>query len=129
MICLDTNYLILGLVAGSRESEELTAWIRAGERLVTPTLVWFEFLCGPVTAAQTSTMQAFVRDLLPFGEEQAAAAAGLFNAAGRKRSTRVDAMIAATAIVAGAALATNNQGDFRAFKNAGLRFAPRSTRG
>jgi len=27
VICLDTNYLILGLVAGSRESRELTAWI------------------------------------------------------------------------------------------------------
>ena len=129
MICLDTNYLILGLVADSRESRELTAWIRSGEQLVTPMLAWFEFLCGPVTAAQMQTMRAFLNELLPFGEDQAVAAAGLFNAAGRKRSTRVDAMIAATAIVAGAALATNNQNDFRAFKEDGLRFANRPTGG
>ena len=123
MICLDTNYLILGLVEGSRESQELSGWVRAGERLVAPALVWFEFLCGPITAAQTKTMRAFVQELLPFGEEQAVAAAELFNAAGRKRSTRVDAMIAATAIASGAALATNNQPDFRAFLQSGLRFA------
>ena len=122
MICLDTNYLILGLVEGSRESQELTAWIRSGEQLVTPMLAWFEFLCGSVTAAQSQTMRAFVHELLPFGEKQAVVAAELFNAAGRKRSTRVDAMIAATAIVAGAVLATNNQNDFRAFSKGGLRF-------
>jgi len=85
--------------------------------------VWFEFLCGPITAAQTKTMRAFVQELLPFGEEQAVAAAELFSADGRKRSTRVDAMIAATAIASGAALATNNQPDFRAFLQSGLRFA------
>lgn len=55
VICLDTNYLILGLVAGSREGRELSEWIASGERLVTPTLAWCEFLCGPVTAAQIVT--------------------------------------------------------------------------
>jgi len=129
MICLDTNYLILGLVADSRESGEMRAWITSGEQLVTPMLAWFEFLCGPVTAAQRQTMNAFLHALLPFGEDQAVAAAGLFNASGRKRSTRVDAMIAATAIVAGADLATNNQHDFRAFTDDGLRFANRPTGG
>ncbi len=123
MICLDTNYLILGLVPGSRESRELTAWFTSGETLVTPMLAWFEFLCGPVTAVQIQTMRAFLHDLLPFGESHASAAAGLFNVGGRKRTGRVDAMIAATAIVAGAALATNNQHDFSAFKGSGLRLA------
>ncbi len=123
MICLDTNYLILGLVPGSREGRELTAWITSGERLVTPMLAWFEFLCGPVTAMQIQTMRAFLHDLLPFDESHAVAAAGLCNVAGRKRTVRVDAMIAATAIVAGAALATNNQKNFGAFSLSGLRFA------
>jgi predicted nucleic acid-binding protein len=41
----------------------------------------------------------------------------------RKRSTRVDAMIAATAIVADAALATNNATDFLPFRDSGLRLA------
>lgn len=123
MICLDTNYLILGLVAGSAESQQLTTWVASGERLVAPTLVWFEFLRGPVTDAQVRTMRAFVRELVPFDEAQAIAAADLFNAAARKRSTRVDAMIAATAIVADAALATNNTVDFLPFQDLGLRFA------
>lgn len=123
MICLDANYLILGLVAGSRESGELAAWVAAGEQLVAPSLVWFEFLCGPVTDAQLRTMRAFLHELTPFDEPQAIVAANLFNAAARKRSTRVDAMIAATAIVADAALATNNAADFLPFRESGLRFA------
>lgn len=123
MICLDTNYLILGLVAGSRESGELAAWVAGGEQLVAPSLVWFEFLCGPVTEVQVRTMRAFLHELTPFDEPQAIVAANLFNAAARKRSTRVDAMIAATAIVADAALATNNAADFLPFRESGLRFA------
>lgn len=121
MICLDTNYLILGLVAGSRESRELSSWIASGERLMTPTLAWFEFLSGPVTPAQVETMRAFLDELVPFDESHAVAAADLFNAAARKRSTRIDAMIAATAILADAALATNNKSDFRPFRDGGLR--------
>ncbi|MEO7360643.1 MAG: type II toxin-antitoxin system VapC family toxin [Gemmatimonadaceae bacterium] len=121
VICLDTNYLILGLVAGSRESRELTAWVTSGEQLVTPTLAWFEFVCGPVTPLQIQTMRAFLHEIVPFDEIHAIAAAELFNAALRKRSTRVDAMIAATAIVADAPLATNNKHDFRPFVDGGLR--------
>ena len=121
VICLDTNYLILGLVEGSRESRALASWLGSGERLMVPTLVWFEFLCGPVTAAQIQTMRAFLHELVAFDESQAIAAADLFNAAARKRSTRIDAMIAATAIVANAALATNNRDAFRPFRESGLR--------
>jgi hypothetical protein len=49
MICLDTNYLILGLVPGSRESKDLIAWALAGETLIAPMPAWYEFICGPVT--------------------------------------------------------------------------------
>ena len=34
MICLDTNYLILGVVPGSQESKELIQWYQAGEALM-----------------------------------------------------------------------------------------------
>ena len=104
MICLDTNYLILGLVPGGEEGRRLIRWMQSGEILVTATTCWYEFLCGPVTPAQIETVRA-----------QAVVAARLFNAVGRKRLLRVDCMIAACAVVAGARLATNNSTDFRIF--------------
>lgn len=120
MICLDTNYLILGLIADSDESRKLISWIQQGEILVTPTLAWYEMMCGPITLAQKDAMRAFLSEILPFDDAQAEVAAHLFNAVGRKRALRVDAMIAAAAIVAGAKLATNNHDDFSEFTASGL---------
>lgn len=120
MICLDANYLILGLVPRSRESRDLIAWTQAGEVLVTAAAAWYEFLCGPVAPAQVAAIRAFLREIVPFHEAQAQAAARLFNAVGRKRSLRVDAMIAGSALSAGASLATNNREDFSLFVPHGL---------
>ncbi len=120
MICLDTNYLILGLSEGSKEAEDLIEWSSAGERLVTPMAAWFEFLCGPVSSDQISTMRAFLHEILIFDEPQAREAARLFNAVKRKRSLRIDAMIAGAASINGARLATNNRVDFESFVSAGL---------
>jgi predicted nucleic acid-binding protein len=47
-------------------------------------------------------------------------AAVLFNHAGRKRRLRTDSLIAATAILAGAELATYNADDFSPFTEHGL---------
>jgi predicted nucleic acid-binding protein len=121
MICLDTNYLILGVSPGTRESRELVDWFRAGEPLVTPVLAWFEFLCGPVNAAQVAAMNAFLHRIVVFDETHAVEAARLFNATNRKRNLRVDAIIAATAITANARLATNNRADFEPFQAHGLK--------
>jgi predicted nucleic acid-binding protein len=88
--------------------------------LVTPMPAWYEFICGPVTPAQISVMRAFLHEIIPFDETQANVASVLFNAAGRKRSLRVDAMIAGTALSKGAILATNNQSDFSLFVPHGL---------
>jgi predicted nucleic acid-binding protein len=120
VICLDTNYLILGLSGGTREAEQLIEWSQAGESLVTPMLAWFEFHCGPVTAVQIATMRAFLKEVLVFDEPQVIEAARLFNAVGRKRTLRVDATIASCAVVAGARLATNNREHFEAFARHGL---------
>lgn len=115
MICLDTNYLILALVKGSQEADELVDWHESGEKLITPSIVWYEFLCGPVDEDQVLVVRTLLEKIVPFGEKESAIAAQLFNAAGRKRKLRVDAMIAATAIAAKAPLATNNQADFQLF--------------
>jgi len=120
VICLDTNYLINGLTAGTTEARELVAWIQAGELLITPMPAWLEFLCGPVTLVQVTTMRAFLREIIVFDEAQAREAARLFNAVGRKRSLRVDSMIAGTATLAGARLATANRADFAPFVARGL---------
>ncbi len=121
MICLDTNYLIRGIAKGTVEAADLAAWSEIGEPLFTPMPAWFEFLCGPVTVPQAQTLRAFIREIVPFGERQAEEAARLFNAVHRKRSLRVDAMIAGTAIVAHARLATSNRADFEPFLQHGLK--------
>ena len=120
MICLDTNYLIQGLVAGAPESVQLVAWHASGESLIVSMPAWFEFLCGPVTPVQIATMRGFLREIVNFGEAQAVEAARLFNAVNRKRGLRVNAMIAATATVGGARLATSNRDDFALFVPHGL---------
>ena len=122
MICLDTNYLVRGLVKRAKESAELTEWYQSGEVLLSAAPAWYEFLCGPITGPQISAIRAFLSGgISAFEEVQATEAARLFNATGRIRRLRVDAMIAATAIVASARLATSNTEDFRPFLPHGLK--------
>lgn len=120
VICLDTNYLIRCLMPGTMEASRMVAWTKAGTLLVTPAVVWHEFLCGPVSSQQVNTMRAFVRDIISYGESHAAESARIFNAVGRARRLRVDVMIAGTAITLGAPLATNNVADFSIFLEHGL---------
>jgi predicted nucleic acid-binding protein len=122
MILLDTNYLIRILVPGSIESLQVVDWFKAGEALCTSSVAWYEFLCGPVDDEGILVILALLQDrVLPFTADQASESARLFNAAGRKRQLRVDAMIAAAAIVSNARLATGNTEDFRTFSPLGLR--------
>lgn len=124
MILLDTNYLINALVPGSPEAEAVLSWIEAGEGLCTSSVAWYEFLCGPVSAREVELMSDVLSSrILHFGESEAAESARLFNTLGRPRRLRIDAMIAATAVLAGAPLATDNLEDFTAFVAHGLRLA------
>src|ERR1700758_4825167 len=125
MICLDTNYLVRGLLEGARESSELVLWRQSGEILLSAAPAWYEFLCGPITDLQIRIIRSFLSGgIVAFEEVQATEAARLFNAIGRIRRLRTDTMIAATAMVAGAALATSNKEDFRAFIPHGLKIMP-----
>lgn len=123
MILLDTNYLIRLLVEGSQESDSIKAWVEAGEELSTSAVPWYEFLCGPVDDRGIDLVRWVLHDrILPFSMAQAQESSRLFNACGRKRNLRVNAMIAAAAIVSNASLATANVGDFSGFVPLGLRF-------
>lgn len=122
MILLDTNYLIRALVEGSAEAGRVIGWLEAGEDLGSSAVSWYEFLCGPVDDGGIDAVLGILNDrILPFTADQAAESSRLFNAVGRRRSLRVDAMIAAAAIVANATLATDNARDFESFAPFGLK--------
>ena len=121
MICLDTNYLVCSLVTGTHEATSIARWLQRGESLFAPSVAWYEFLCGPVTPDETRLVRSLLKGgLIPFEDAHAATAARLFNATGRVRRLRVDAMIASSAIVAGCRLATSYIADFKVFVPFGL---------
>jgi predicted nucleic acid-binding protein len=120
MICLDTNYLIGALVAGSPESVRIAEWIHGHEPIILPAVAWYEFLCGSSTEEERLASALVTHGVRPFGENEARQSARLFKLLNKPRALRVDAMIAGTAMAASARLATNNRGDFKRFVSFGL---------
>lgn len=123
MIHLDTSYLIRALVSGSPQADQLREWLRSGESFGASAVTWGEFLCGPVDDTSEALALRLVRTLIPLGIKEAREAARLFNASGRRRGSFQDCLVAGTAIVAAAPLATANPADFRRFEPHGLRLA------
>ena len=123
MIHLDANLLVAALANGSPEQVKLRGWMVGGEILAISAVAWAEFLCGPLTSAD----EAVARKMLPAAEslltEDAALAAKLFNATGRRSRSLADCMIAAVAIRCGVKLATRNVADFQPFAAHGLQMA------
>lgn len=124
MIHLDTNYLIGLPVKGSAAALEVDGWLAAGESLAASAIAWTEFLNGPVTPLEVSRAEAVLQSrIIPFGQGEAVLAAELFNNTGRRRGSRFDCLIAATAIRAQAEVATVNHSDFKVFVAHGLKLA------
>jgi predicted nucleic acid-binding protein len=124
MIHLDTNYLIGLLVQGSAPAADVDTWLAAGQSLAVSAVAWSECLNGPVTQIEIDRVGSVIESrVAPFGGTEAALAAELFNKTGRRRGSRFDCFIGATAIVAQAELATVNQADFKAFVPHGLKLA------
>jgi predicted nucleic acid-binding protein len=122
MIHLDTNYLIGLLVRGSHEASEVDQWLAAGESLAASAIAWTEFLNGPVTASEARQVEMVLQSqIVSFGKAEATMAADLFNKTGRRRGSRFDCLIAATAIFNQSELATLNRADFKVFTSHGLK--------
>ena len=122
MIHLDTNYLIGLAVRGSSPAQNVDNWLAAGEPLAASALAWTEFLNGPVSADEIALVESVIEgNLVVFEKSTAVLAAQLFNQGGRRRGSRFDCLIAATAILAGAQLATENTKDFTPFVPFGLK--------
>ena len=124
MIHLDTSFLIRALVPGSAQDRELRRWLAHGEEVGVSSIAWTEFLCGPVRAEAVAAVTGFLAERVPYLEDDAARAAGLFNASGRRRGSLLDCMIAAVALRSEAPLATANRADFRPFEGEGLTLLP-----
>jgi len=124
MIHLDTNYLIGLLVKGSPQAVHVDGWLAAGQLLAAGAVAWTEFLNGPVSPLEVSRTEAVLQSrIVPFGRPEAVLAADLFNKTGRRRGSRFDCLIAATAMLAQAEIATVNQSDFASFSAHGLKLA------
>lgn len=124
MIHLDTNYLIGLAVRGSTTAQDVDTWLAQGEQLATSAIAWTEFLNGPVMSIEISRAEAVLESrILSFGRTDAFLAAQLFNSTGRRRGSRFDCLIAATAIGEKASLATANRSDFQVFVPHGLALA------
>jgi predicted nucleic acid-binding protein len=120
LIHFDTNALV-ALPLWARQGHPVVERIVAGARAAACSMVWYEFLCGPVSDEHVELAHAVLAGRIePVGEAQAQRAARLFNAAGRARRLRTDALIAACALEAGAHLVTLNHQDFAAFEPHGL---------
>jgi predicted nucleic acid-binding protein len=113
MIHLDTNFLIHFLAGRELELKVVEDAELSGELFAVSSVVWTEFLSGPVSANHISRAKALIRnDVVSFGFKEAELAAKVFNDAGRKRYLRADTMIAATAILYSARLASSDPKGF-----------------
>ncbi len=123
MIHLDTNALV-ALPLWARAGHPAIERIANGEPAGVCATVWYEFLIGPVDPQELRLAHAFVRgNIIAHDADDAELAARLFNACGRRRTLKTDALIAACAIRAQAQLLTLNVADFAPFKAHGLRLA------
>ena len=114
MIIVHTSALIDSLVGERRSAARMRAFIEAGERLVLPTIVLFEWWRGPRQTGELAAQEALFPSAAssPFGVEQAELAAALYRSMARPRGREVDLAIAAHAISRDAELWTLNARDF-----------------
>ncbi|MGH8470870.1 MAG: type II toxin-antitoxin system VapC family toxin [Gammaproteobacteria bacterium] len=121
MIHLDTGFLIHALVKDSSADKQLRKWLVEGVPLAVSTIVWAEFLCGPVKSHEIELAARIIPEQVPFVADDAELSARLFNLGRRRRGSLADCMIAATTLRCGASLATANPTDFHKLESSDLK--------
>jgi len=115
LIVLDTSVLIDALSGPRRSAHALRRAIEAGERILLPSLVLYEWLRGPRLPQELAAQEALFPSALAlgFGPSEAARAAQLYVALPRGRGREIDLAIAACALTLDARLWTLNPRDFK----------------
>lgn len=122
IVQLDTNLLTELVIPISIIGDSIDIWLSDGNQIAVSTIAWSEFCNGPLTKdARDTTVTSLNGGIVPFDQPMAEKASQLFNATGRRRGSHADCMIAATAILSDAPLATLNLKDFSRFIPFGLR--------
>ncbi len=122
MIHFDTNLLIAAIDAAHPHYHPARAPFASGKPVSASAVAWTELLSKSVPALRLQALTALLGSrILPFTKADAEFAGQLFQAPGVKRAQRLDTMIAATAILGGAELATVNVSDFAPFIPFGLK--------
>jgi predicted nucleic acid-binding protein len=114
LIHLDTSLLIDALAGQRRSAGRLRQALARSERILISSLVLYEWRRGPRLREETAAQEALfpTASAVPFGPDEALAAATLFATVARPRGRELDLAIAACALVHGAALWTLNARDF-----------------
>jgi len=122
MIHVDTNLLIASVDPTHEHAKLWWELIASDDSFGASAIAWTEFRSFPVSHDQLRALdQLLLAGILAYERVQADLAGELFQKTMAKRKNRLDTMIAATAILAGANLATANQADFEPFVAFGLK--------
>jgi predicted nucleic acid-binding protein len=115
VILLDTSVLVDSLTGPQRSGPFVRRAIENGQRLITATLVLYEWYRGPRLPEELATQARLFPEgsAIPFGPLEASRAAELYRLVRRPRGREVDLAIAACAITHEATLWTLNLDDFR----------------
>ena len=122
MIHVDTNLLIASVDSSHEHAGLWTGLIVADESFATSAIAWTEFRSYPISSNQLLALEQLLPGgIVAYERAHADLAGELFRMTKSKRKNRLDSMIAATAILAGAKLATVDQADYKAFVTFGLK--------
>lgn len=122
MVHLDTNLLVAFIRVADSHHRTALRVVAGIEPFATSAVAWTEFRSKPDDPTDVAAAEGLLSGgIIPFDEATASLAGELFYLTGSKRSTRLDTMIAASAILSGAELATTNPADFEPFVPHGLK--------